>query len=467
MAAFTSALVLLDISRRKGDGSIDDRKITEEKEIRTLSQLMDMDNESTTEENSTADGPICDEPSGHMTIFLFPAIMEIRQHRAKVVTIGPYHHKEELFFGNNYKWQVLDMMNDAFQFETAMFFRSMVRREKELRGCYEEQCEEDSYPMDTKEFLQMMLLDGCFIIFALKCFSWKNQPLLDMVELFTSKNSKTRRRWRIRYHFLFFKSCCMFVPALRDFVGCSMKDLALSGFKCVHPKMNKEKSDPPKDFLHLLDVFHWSRVPKDKYKIDNRFDSHTLSDLCMLHAPDSHRTRMKFRKKSGSSLDVELKNSSCRKSCVVKIPTIDIKNYQFSVFESLVTFEARYKKRGFCFTAFVESMASILGSENDVKLLQKSGIIPKGTEASDDYVIKFFHQLCRCIKPIAGTPRPCDGYKNAVDHVRETVRSFRSNRGQMLGSDFKISFLGGPFLSSSFFNFHLLRITENLFHFSP
>lgn len=442
---------LQDISRRKGDGGIDDRKITEEKEISTLSQLMDMDNESTTEENSTADGPICDEPSGHMTIFLFPAIMEIRQHRAKVVTIGPYHHKEELFFGNNYKWQVLDIMNDAFQFKTAMFFRNMVRREKELRGCYEEQCEEDSYLMDTKEFLQMMLLDGCFIIFALKCFSWKNQPLLDMVELFTSKiqrlgegilmyrlinNIKNlvsdieMHKESLIYDLLQMENQVPFsvlqellhvCPALRDFVGCSMKDLALSGFKCVRPKMNKEKSDPPKDFLHLLDVFHWSRVPKDKYKIDNRFDSQTLSDLCMLHAPDSHHTRMKFRKKSRSSLDVEIKNSSCRKSCVVKIPTIDIKNYQFSVFESLVTFEARYKKRGFCFTAFVESMASILGSENDVKLLQKSGIIPKGTEASDDYMIKFFHQLCRCIKPIAAMPHPCDGYKNAVDRVRETV----------------------------------------------
>jgi Plant protein of unknown function len=145
-----------------------------------------MDDESTTDQENT------DDCSGHMTIFLFPAIMEIRQQRAKVVTIGPYHHKESMLFGHDYKWQVVDVMTYAFQLDTTMFFRNMVRKETELRGCYEEEVE-DSHPMETKDFLQMLLLDGCFIIFALRCLNSKNRPSLDMVELFIRKLQSIQR----------------------------------------------------------------------------------------------------------------------------------------------------------------------------------------------------------------------------------------------------------------------------------
>lgn len=435
------------MSRQRVGGGINDISVIEEKEISTLSQLMD--DESTTEEN-TAEIPISDERSGHKTIFLFPAIMEIRQQRAKVVTIGLYHHKESMLFGDDYKRQVVDVMTHAFQLDKGMFFVNMGKQEKELRGCYEEEGEY-SYPMDKKEFLHILFLDGCFILFALRCFSNKNRPSLDTVELFITKLQRLgegilmyrlinnlkilvsslemhqesvicdllQMENQIPYSVL--QELLRICPGLTDLVGSSIRDLALSCFKHVQPKTNKEKSESPEDFLHLLDLFHWSRVPKDKYTIDNRTKSQTLSGFCILHAADFHRSGMKFKKNSGSSLDVEIKNLSCRKNYVIKIPPIDVKNYQFSVFESLVTFEARYKKRGFCFTAFVECMASLLGSEKDVKVLQKSGIIPKGTEASDDYVIKFFHQLCCCINPVALMPHPYDGYKNAVDRVRETV----------------------------------------------
>jgi Plant protein of unknown function len=434
--------------RRRGiGGDTDDISITEEKEIGTLSQLMD--DESTTDHGNTEKVPISDDCASHTTIFLFPAIMEIREQRAKVVTIGPYHHKEKMLFGHDYKWQVVDVMTYAFQLDTTMFFRNMVRRETELRGCYEEE-DEYSYPMETKDFLQMLLLDGCFILFALRCLSSKNRPSPDMIELFIRKLQRLEGllmyqlinnlkilvsslemhqesvicdllQMENQIPFFVLQELLCICHGLTDFVGSSIEDLALSCFKHVHPKMNKEKSESPEDFLHLLDVFHWSRVPKDKYKIDNRIKSQVLPGFHMLHAADFHSSGMKFKKNSVSSLDVEIKSSSCRKSHVIKIPTIDIKNYQFSVFESLVTFEVRYKKRGFCFTAFIECIASLLGSEKDVKLLQKSGIIPTGTEATDDYMIKFFHQLNRCINPVALMPDPYDGYKNAVDHVRETV----------------------------------------------
>ncbi|KAJ4755090.1 hypothetical protein LUZ62_089495 [Rhynchospora pubera] len=446
--------------QRDGSGSsTDDEIIPSEERVGTLSQLMMMDDKSDTEED-IAEALISDNRLGHTSIFMFPALMEIRQLRAKVVTIGPCDHNDEMLFGLDYKWQVLKLMTQGFQLDTEKFLINIAKKEIELRKCYEEEVEE-VYPMFTKDFLQIMLLDGCFILFALKCFNGKNQSLLDTVELFLSNFRRLGNAIVIRQLITNVKNLvsqlemhkesviCDFLlmenqipfsvlqellylcPAFRDFVGSSIKDLALSCFKCVRPKMNKELSEQAEEFLHLLDVFHWSRVPKDKYKIDNRIKNQTMPSVRMLRAAEFHSSGVRLkRKKSGCYIDVVLKNSSSKKGCVLKVPKIDIKNYQFLIFESLVTFEERYKKRGVCFTAFVECMTSLLGSENDVKLLQKSGIIPKDTNTSDDYVIKFFHLLSRCIKPVAMMPYPCEGYKNAVDGVRETVEKSKTTEAR-------------------------------------
>ncbi|KAJ3698306.1 hypothetical protein LUZ61_002011 [Rhynchospora tenuis] len=450
------------MSRRRdgSSSSTDDEIVTSEEGIRTLSRLMMMDDADTEEDISEAF--MSDKSLGHKTIFMFPAIMEIRQQRAKVVAIGPYNHKEEmLYFGLDYKWQILKLMTQGFQLDTGKFLGNMAKKELELRNCYEEEVE-DLYQMATKDFLQIMLLDGCFILFALKCLDGKNQSSFDTVELFLSKfqglgnaiviyqlitNVKNlvsqleMHRESVICDLLLMENQIPFsvlqellclCPDFRDFVGSSIKDLALSSFKCVRPKMNKELSEQPEEFLHLLDVFHWSRVPEDKYKlIDNQINNQTMPGVSMLRATEFHHSGVRLkRKKSGSYLDVVIKNSSSKKDCVIKVPAIDIKNYQFSIFESLVTFEERYEKRGVCFTAFVECMASLLGSENDAKLLQKCGIIPKDTDTSDDYVIKFFHQLSHCIKPVALMPHPYEGYKSAVDRVRETVEKSKATEAR-------------------------------------
>lgn len=78
-----------------------------------------------------------------------------------VLSIGPYHHgASNLTIMEKEKWRCLDfILKLNCKVSLQDYIRAMSRLEKQTRNCYSEKI-----TMDRKKFLQMLLLDACFIL---------------------------------------------------------------------------------------------------------------------------------------------------------------------------------------------------------------------------------------------------------------------------------------------------------------
>ncbi|KAJ3670637.1 hypothetical protein LUZ60_008063 [Juncus effusus] len=347
-------------------------------------------------------------------------MFEIEEVRVKFVTIGPYHRYEILEFGEIDKWRIVDMMIRSFGLNISTFFESMAMMEKEILICYA-----DGSFQDSTDMFEMMLLDSCFIIFVLKCYE-RNLGPLQVGELFMrrsrnqqetslliakgynlAKKLKSHKN-SLMYDFLLMDNQIPYFvlnellrvcPHLNAFIGCTIEDLALSCFKKIAPKMNKDKKKLRTEFLHLLDTFHWSRIPKDKYSKNLSVPvKNSVTNPNGPRAMKLHDHGMKFKKKkSGCALEITIKESFSKKYNMINIAKMNFDNSQFYLLESLSMFELRYRKRGYYFNDFIECMTNLLQCGDDVELLRNSGIIPTKKKVSNDYAVSFFSrfkQLC-------------------------------------------------------------------------
>lgn len=89
----------------------------------------------------------------------------------QIVSIGPYHYgKEELQKMEKHKWGYLrSLLNRTHGSGIKMinYVKAIMKLEKSSRSCYAE-----SSILSREQFVQMMLLDGCFVLELLRRFSW-------------------------------------------------------------------------------------------------------------------------------------------------------------------------------------------------------------------------------------------------------------------------------------------------------
>ncbi|XP_078154168.1 uncharacterized protein LOC144549329 [Carex rostrata] len=97
---------------------------------------------------------------------IFPVPYKFRQSKKNlfdpsVVSIGPLHHgKESLKAMEDQKWQCLrDFLCRGDHISLDLCLSEIKKLEEKTRRCYRE-----SVPLDSNSFVQMMLLDGCFVL---------------------------------------------------------------------------------------------------------------------------------------------------------------------------------------------------------------------------------------------------------------------------------------------------------------
>ncbi|CAL5422171.1 unnamed protein product [Camellia sinensis] len=103
------------------------------------------------------------------SICIFRAPQSFRESSCKVaidpemVSIGPYHHgKDQVQRFESYKCQYLCSLlsrTEAMGVDLRQLMKAMKGLENEARSCYSE-----PIPMSSKDFIDMMVLDGCFIV---------------------------------------------------------------------------------------------------------------------------------------------------------------------------------------------------------------------------------------------------------------------------------------------------------------
>ncbi|KAK3221774.1 hypothetical protein Dsin_008799 [Dipteronia sinensis] len=105
----------------------------------------------------------------------------------QIVSLGPYHHgKKRLRQMDRHKWRSLHVVLKRTNQDIKVYIDSMREREEKARACYE-----GPIGLSSKEFVEMMVLDGCFVLelFRGAALGFKELGYLDNDPVFAMRGS--------------------------------------------------------------------------------------------------------------------------------------------------------------------------------------------------------------------------------------------------------------------------------------
>ncbi|XP_018505195.2 UPF0481 protein At3g47200-like [Pyrus x bretschneideri] len=374
----------------------------------------------------------------------------------EMVSIGPYHHgKEKLLEFESYKWQFLSLLcqrlGDQLRLDDLLgtYYKAMKELEKRTRNCYSE-----VISMSSSDFVQMMVLDGCFII---ELFQQMNTA-----DEFNYYHSILERPWLIPVvtrDLLKLQNQLPFVVLEKLFeisnVGTeqSLAMLALQFFNhsLPRPKEVLKRTIKLSGAKHLLDLFHLSFLPTPREtrtlptpretrtlptqretRTDplpqNSWFKCTLDVLCRVavlpaiplicffgfllssRTPDDNDRApdQRYRPSSESiQCTTQLRPSGVKfrphrdaenlldvdfQNGVLQIPPITINDLAIVVFINCMAFERCHQYTSQHFTAYIAFMSRLINSTRDVTLLCADGIIT-GFSLNDQNVAEMITKL--------------------------------------------------------------------------
>ncbi|KAF6167430.1 hypothetical protein GIB67_024015 [Kingdonia uniflora] len=78
----------------------------------------------------------------------------------QIVSLGPYHYgKKRLREMDRHKWRPLNQVLKRTKQDVRIYFNSMKELEEKARACYE-----GTITLSSNEFVEMMVLNGCFVL---------------------------------------------------------------------------------------------------------------------------------------------------------------------------------------------------------------------------------------------------------------------------------------------------------------
>lgn len=317
---------------------------------------------------------------------------ELRKGNAKTyipdkVSIGPFHQgNAELKAMEDHKWRYLyAVLNRNSNFEESLEGCVKVLREMEHRA---RRCYSETINLPTDDFVQMMLVDGCFIIelffkCAFKNLRRRSDPIFSIPGLlFDMKCNLILLENQIPYFVLQRLFQIISIPKQCNL---SLNELVFRFFNNMIPGDKQalwEKFD--QEGNHLLDMIRHYFFPTCPRKQPNSGTQQGLD--CATHLK---KAGVRFKMvKHKSLLDVKFVNG------VLEIPSLKIHGYTETLFKNLIAHEQRHCDNTQHITSYAFLMGSLISSEKDVKLLGRRQILISD-EGKEKEVSELFRKLCR------------------------------------------------------------------------
>ncbi|KAI6673724.1 hypothetical protein NL676_001630 [Syzygium grande] len=326
-------------------------------------------------------------------IFRVPqSLSEINQmaYRPNTVPIGPYHHKNPQFekIQEHKRRFSIDLLNRRHQSVEKLqhFAEALKPREEEIRKCYSE-----ILAFNSDELVQMMVLDGCFIIelfckYSRKLSSHTDErydPLLTepWVLPFLMRDL-TKLENQIPWFVL--KSLFDLTLGSSNESCPSLSDLALSFFNRMLQRPEhvlKEYSNQEGE--HLLNFLRSTFIldsPKTKH---NQNKSHHL----IQPAKKLDQAGIEFKPTHCESfIDVKFSNG------VLEIPVLKFDDFLSSLILNFIAFEQCHRDSPKHVTTYATFMACLLNTPADAEFLCNRKIIERyfGT---DEKIVHFFSNI--------------------------------------------------------------------------
>ncbi|GFZ02484.1 transmembrane protein, putative [Actinidia rufa] len=320
-----------------------------------------------------------------------PSLTRI-DHRAiepEIVSIGPYHRgKVEVSQFESYKWQFLDALlcrsaNNGVDLQRIM--QEMEGLERKARRCYLE-----PIPMSNEDFVEMMVLDGCFVIELLQQVCGNEDPV-------NLNSSIVMKPWLIPIlirDLLKLENQLPFFVLQRLFhisisTGDSLSLLALKFFNLALPRsLESLKRTTVSEAMTLLDLFHSSSLPSNISQGSQK-EYHPFSDQTLPCVTQLRLAGIKFR--PHRSTDNFLNISFCKGE--LKIPPTTINDVTSTIFVNCAALEqCRAQHIPTCFSAYIAFMSCLINSARDVSFLCDDGIIT-GFSHHDQRISQLFKEL--------------------------------------------------------------------------
>nr|CAD1824422.1 unnamed protein product [Ananas comosus var. bracteatus] len=326
---------------------------------------------------------------------------------------------------------------------------------------------------DDKSFAEMLLLDSYFILFMLTIKLRKGLARYTLTPptpnkftepLTLSQDDPSKfldiifNKDEIALDLLIFDNQVPFFVIEELFTELKsdkpLHKYALEFFETIHPRSAQHcmgRNISPPEFLHLLDLFHWSRVPQNKYSLPDQRQDSMYWGRDTPNARELTESATMFEKKTnGSSLDITFRRHWFR--CIIgvfDIPELHICNYSSLIFHNLITFEIQSSSRGRCTMAFSALMRNLLQREEDVKLLRQRGILASSSMA-DRQLIDLFARLSRLTEN--------HQMPNDLFNICHQVRSHHDNSVNQFCGSIIIRYFPSPLVTLTVFGAILLFI---------
>ncbi|KAK1282014.1 UPF0481 protein [Acorus calamus] len=370
------------------------------------------------------------------SIFRVPSVLRNENPAAympRVISIGPYHWgRADLMKMEKHKHRVTRHLFSARPDDlVAECFHKVRSLERRARSCYAEEI-----GMESREFTEMMIFDGCFIISFLISEYFEegllkvpraDKELMEEVEDIYSVPLVYEDLIKVENQIPFFILETLYDLLVYHVPDCtiieSVSDLAISNLRQLEPVGDRNiistiGRDDIKHIHHLLHLFYQTiasvRRSADEFSggISHRPPpSHTIKEKSKSGEGFSNwmRSATKLRE-SGVKF---VRKGDCRFSSVsfrngrMEIPTIRIFERTMSTLRNLIAFEQCFPDTNNEVTFFADLMDALIDTPRDVKVLQGAGILKIGLSNPKE-VTQLFNRLCRHVY-----------YDNSESYLRE------------------------------------------------
>jgi hypothetical protein len=397
-------------------------------------------------------------------------------HAVRAVAIGPFHRGDRgLPFPEDAKLPFMRYLQDQCGLDVDGYVAALCLERDRLRGEFAGRDCVDAAAAgildDEDRFLEMLLLDSCFVLVVSMMLSRTGTgDDADSVARAASINrdyfilhmAVAQHADDIKLDMLVLENQVPFATVKLLAASCrelklrhSLEELVLGCFDDICPKRARRgrgREGPAAagdDFHHVLHLFHWSRVPRDKYCVLStprkllkiKKESERLFPCAM----ELQRSAVWFRQASPSTgcgdLDMRFWRHPASPVAVMSAPCFHVHEYTAVVLHNLVAFEKHfYWAHGACVTAHVARVEGLVRCPQDAAMLRKRGLLAS-TRRTDTELVDLFRELG---EETVGARLP-DEYGEMID----AVARHRARRVSCWCGGFVLHFFPSPWVAVS------------------
>ncbi|KAK9075038.1 hypothetical protein SSX86_003357 [Deinandra increscens subsp. villosa] len=405
---------------------------------------------------------------GKLCIYRVPQYLrddgENKAYIPNIVSLGPYHHgKKRLRSMDRHKWRAFHQILKRGDQDAKLYLDTIKELEERVRDCYEGQI-----TISSNEFVEMMVLDACFVLElfrgAVEGFEKLDYSRSDPVfAMRGSMHSIQRDMIMLENQIpLFVLDRLLGLQFSQPEQKGLVAKLALQFFDPLMPTdepltksdRNRMKSsslgpfDPLSDhssYLHCLHVFRQSLLRRGPQMEPRKWMKRWSHNS---RVADKRRTQLihcvtelkeagiKFKKrKTDRFWDIKFKNG------VLKIPRLLIHDGTKSLFLNLIAFEQSHLDCGNEITSYVIFMDNLINSQEDVGYLHYCGIFEHWL-GSDAEVADLFNRLCQEVV--------FDINNSYLSELSEKVNRFYNHRWNSWRASLMHNYFSNPWAVISF-----------------